>query len=182
MAQNALKWAPGGQYSQIITAISAATGSNVMGGFDQLAQAAVLNYVQGMTAQQIKKLADSIGEGTVGGEAARAALQGLAACGAQAGQGGNCASAGLGTAAGVIANAVLNHLDKKPDEMSSEEKKAREALITTLIAGAAASAGGDVGSAVAASQVEVENNALSVREAQSLIKELAKCQADKECR
>ena len=156
--QDALKWAPGGQYSQIITAITAATGSNVMGGFDQLAQAAVLNYVQGLGAQHIKKLADSIGKDTPEGEAARAVLQGLAACGAQAGQGGNCASAGLGTAAGVIANAVLNN----PQAMTSEEKKAREDLITTLVAGAAAAAGGDAGSAVAGVQVEQENNSLSL--------------------
>ncbi|GKX57431.1 hypothetical protein SOASR030_35430 [Leminorella grimontii] len=36
----ALKWAPGGEYSQVITAITAATGSNIMGGMDGLAQAA----------------------------------------------------------------------------------------------------------------------------------------------
>ncbi|QLR44659.1 hemagglutinin repeat-containing protein [Enterobacter sp. RHBSTW-00994] len=155
---DALRWAPGGAYSQAITAITAATGGNVMGGFDGLAQAAVLNYVQGMGAAEIKKLADRIGEGTVEGEAARAVLQGLAACGAQAGQGGDCASAGLGTAAGVIANAILNDRSKAVEDMTSEEKKAREDLITSLVAGIAGASGGDAGSAAAGMQVEQENN------------------------
>ena len=156
----ALKWAPGGAYSQVITAITAATGGNIMDGLDGLAQAAVLNYVQGMGAQKIKKLADRIGEGTPEGEAARAVLQGLAACGAQAGQGGDCVSAGLGTAAGVIVNAILSEKIERPEEMSSEAKKAREDLITSLVAGIAGATGGDAGSAAAGMQVEQENNSL----------------------
>ncbi|GKX57437.1 hypothetical protein SOASR030_35490 [Leminorella grimontii] len=157
---DALKWAPGGAYSQAITAITAATGGNIMGGMDGLAQAAVLNYVQGMGAQEIKKLADRIGEGTVEGEAARAVLQGLAACGSQAGQGGDCASAGLGTAAGVIANAILNDKSKAVEDMTSEEKKAREDLISSLIAGVVGASGGDVASAAAGIQQELDNNAI----------------------
>ncbi|QLR44658.1 hemagglutinin repeat-containing protein [Enterobacter sp. RHBSTW-00994] len=158
---DALRWAPGGAYSQAITAITAATGGNVMGGFDGLAQAAVLNYVQGMGAAEIKKLADSIGRGTPEAEAARAVLQGLAACGAQAGQGGDCASAGLGTAAGVIANAILNDKSKAVEDMTSEEKKAWEDLITSLVAGIAGASGGDAGSAAAGMQIEQEFNALT---------------------
>ena len=151
----ALKWAPGGAYSQVITAITAATGGNIMDGLDGLAQAAVLNYVQGMGAQKIKKLADRIGEGTPEGEAARAVLQGLAACGAQAGQGGDCVSAGLGTAAGVIANSVLDSLDKKPEDMTENEKQARSDIVSTLVGVLTEATGGQAVDAVNAIRVEM---------------------------
>ncbi|GKX57430.1 hypothetical protein SOASR030_35420 [Leminorella grimontii] len=61
----------------------------------------------------------------------------------------------------MIANAILNDKSKAVEDMTSEEKKAREDLITSLIAGIAGASGGDAGSAAAGMQIVQENNGLS---------------------
>ncbi|GAB2895859.1 hypothetical protein GCM10027202_24610 [Microvirgula curvata] len=155
--RDAAKWAPGGEYSKWATVLTTATGGNVMGGLGDLAQRAVVSYVQGMGAAQIKELAAQVGDGPQA-DAARAVLHGLLACGSAAASGGNCGSAALGVAGGVGVNAVLNTLLKDSSTLSAEEKLARENLVGSIVAGIAAETGGDTVSSRNALQIEMENN------------------------
>ncbi|MDA0954002.1 MAG: hypothetical protein O3B26_04935 [Proteobacteria bacterium] len=49
-----------------MNAITAATSGDVSGSTGQLAQAAVVNYLQGRGATEVKAIADSLGQGIKG--------------------------------------------------------------------------------------------------------------------
>ncbi|GHD57861.1 hemagglutinin repeat-containing protein [Jeongeupia chitinilytica] len=163
--EEALKWAPGGTYSQVLTAFTVATGSNVAGGIGQLAQVAVVKYVQGMATNQVKQLADMLDS-----EAARAALQGLVGCAGGQASGSSCSSGALGAAGTVVMSSLLDQLmHKDPALMSAGEKKERENLVAALMGGIVAAAGGNVAEAVGASQIEMANNRDSPQQMQQIM-------------
>ncbi|MFK7091617.1 hemagglutinin repeat-containing protein, partial [Chromobacterium violaceum] len=59
-ADDAAKWAPGGSYSQILTAVTAGIGGNLANGLSGMAQNAGIAYLQGLGAQEVKALADDL--------------------------------------------------------------------------------------------------------------------------
>ena len=79
---DAAMWAPGGAYSQILTADTAGIGGNLANGLAGMAQNAGIAYLQGLGAQEVKKLADGLENGvkTPEGEIVRAVLHAGLAC------------------------------------------------------------------------------------------------------
>lgn len=156
------KWAPGGEYRQVMTAITAAAGGNVTGGSTQLIEGAAASYIQSLGTEQVKYIADSIGKGTPEAETARAALQALVACGGAAASGLNCGAAGTSAATSAVLNALLDKTTGDAQDLTPEQKEMRANLVESLISGIAATAGvnGDLGTVKGAAQIETENNAL----------------------
>ncbi len=145
-------WGPGGTYRKIATALTAAASGNVMGGAGQFAQAATVNYLQSLGAEQVKRIADSLGS-----DAARAALHAIVGCAGAAIQGANCGAGAMGASA----SSVLGTLLGSSNNLGNEEKEARKNAVTSLIAAIAAT-GNNVATATAAGQIEAENNTLYV--------------------
>jgi len=165
------KWSTTGDYRKYVTAIVGAASGNVMGSTAQFAQAAAVNYLQALGAEQVKHIADYLES-----DAARAALQGIVGCAGSSAQGANCAAGALGASAGTIVNALLGD----PAGLSAEEKEERKNLVTNLIAGIATAAGsGDVSAATLAAQLETENNALGMKSF-DLQKGMRECSASKD--
>ena len=165
---DAAKWAPNGEYRQYVTAIVGAAAGNVTGTGSQFAQAAAVNYLQGLGAEQIKKIADNLDS-----EPARAALQGLLGCAGAAAKEGSCGSGALGASAGTVINSLL----ESAEELSNTEKEARKSLVTSLVAGIATAIGsGSVATATTAAQLETENNALG-NYTRKMIADMRQCSA-----
>jgi len=130
--------------------------------------------LQSLAATEVKRIADSIGDGDAASETTRAALQAVVGCaGAAAGGSGDCTSAAIGASTSVVANYLLdqfienNEEDKVPEfdedgniinDISLEDQQARVNLVATFIAAVANEAGLDVASATTAAQIETENN------------------------
>ena len=157
------KWGMGGTYSQIGTAFIAAVAGNVGGSTAQIVQAAGVNYLQSLGAQQIKELADSLGS-----ESARAALHAVAACAGAAAQSSSCASGAAGAALSSLVNTLLGD----SSNATAEQKSARSNLIAALTAGIASGLGGDAAAASAAARIETDNNA-QYRNASAVAKTIA---------
>ncbi|MEN5159258.1 hypothetical protein [Achromobacter spanius] len=71
--EDAAKGRPTGEYRLIATAILGGAAGNVTGGASEFARASAVNYLQGLTTQQVKLYADMLGDGAKA-QAARAAL------------------------------------------------------------------------------------------------------------
>jgi len=147
------QWSSKGDYRKYITAISGALTGNLTASTSQFVQAAAVNYLQGLGAEQVKRIADGLDS-----DAARAALHGVLACAGAMAKDASCASGALGASAG----AVINNLLGSVDGFSNEEKEARKNLVTTIVGGIATAAGsGEAANATLAAQLETENNALA---------------------
>ncbi|WP_235089776.1 hemagglutinin repeat-containing protein [Chromobacterium sp. Beijing] len=162
-AANAAKWAPGGAYSQILTAVTAGIGGNVANGLGGMAQNAGIAYLQGLGAQQVKALVDGMGGGakTTEGEIVRAVLHAALACGGASASGQSCGAGAAGAAAAVALNNALDTLQKtSPDTMTAEQKLQRESLVSGLLAGLSAATGGTdtAATTVNAAKTEMEHN------------------------
>ena len=162
-AANAAKWAPGGAYSQILTAVTAGIGGNVANGLGGMAQNAGIAYLQGLGAQQVKALVDGMegGAKTPEGEIVRAVLHAALACGGASASGQSCGAGAAGAAAAVALNNALDALQKtSPDTMTAEQKLQRESLVSGLLAGLSTTTGGMDAAAttVNAAKTELENN------------------------
>ncbi|MBO1114911.1 hypothetical protein J2P76_23515, partial [Bordetella petrii] len=70
------EWGPGGKYRRWMTAVMGAASGNVTGATSEFVQAAVVNYLQGLAASEVKRIADGMGSGA-NVEAARAALHAI---------------------------------------------------------------------------------------------------------
>ncbi|WP_343583468.1 hemagglutinin repeat-containing protein [Herbaspirillum sp.] len=162
------KWSPNGEYRQYVTAIVGAAAGNVTGSASQFAQAAAVNYLQGLGAEQVKKIADSLDS-----EPARAALQGLLGCAGAVAKDGSCGAGALGASAGTVINSLL----ESTEGFSNAEREARKNLVTSLVAGIATAIGtGDVATSTTSAQLETENNALG-NYARKLVSEMRQCSA-----
>ncbi|WP_288410331.1 filamentous hemagglutinin N-terminal domain-containing protein [uncultured Herbaspirillum sp.] len=146
------QWSSTGDYRKYVTAIAGAFTGNLAGSTSQLVQAATVNYLQGLGAEQVKKVADSLDSGT-----ARVALHGVVACAGAMAKDASCAAGALGASAGSVINNLLGSVDG----LSNEEKEGRKNLVTSIVGGIATAAGsGDAANATLAAQLETENNAL----------------------
>ncbi len=135
-----------------MSAIAGALTGNVTGSTSQFVQAAAVNYLQGLGAAQVKKIADSLDS-----ETARAALHGVVACAGAMAKDASCAAGALGASTG----AVINNLLGSVDGLSNEEKEARKNLVTSIVGGIATAVGsGNASAATLAAQLETEQNAL----------------------
>jgi filamentous hemagglutinin len=145
-------WGPGGTYRQLLTALSVAAGGNVTGGVGQFAQNATVAYLQELGTNEVKRIADSLGN-----EDARAALHAIVGCAGAAATGQSCGAGAMGAAA----SSVLGTLLGPTDGMSAQEKQARENLVTSIVAGISSASGANAATATDAAQIEAENNQLA---------------------
>ena len=145
-------WGPGGTYRQLLTALSVAAGGNVTGGVGQFAQSATVAYLQELGTNEVKRIADSLGN-----EDARAALHAIVGCAGAAATGQSCGAGAMGAAA----SSVLGTLLGPTDGMSAQEKQARENLVTSIVAGISSASGANAATATDAAQIEAENNQLA---------------------
>ncbi|WP_323122907.1 hypothetical protein [Burkholderia alba] len=147
-------WGPGKPGRQVLTALTAAAGGNVMGGVGQFAANATIGCVQGLAANQVRQLADSLGSGTPEAESARAALHAIAGCvGAAAGRQG-CGAGAMGAAASSLLGSVLG----SASGLTEQERQAQVDLVTSVVAGIASAGGVNPATAGNAAQIEGENN------------------------
>jgi len=71
--EDAAKGRPTGEYRLIATAILGGAAGNVTGGASEFARVSAVNYLQGLTTQQVKLYADMLGDGAEA-QTVRAAL------------------------------------------------------------------------------------------------------------
>ncbi|WP_158658300.1 hemagglutinin repeat-containing protein [Achromobacter sp. AONIH1] len=166
-------WGPTGTYRQALVAISAGASGNVMGGVGQFAQAAAVNYLQALTTERVKKLADSFGDGPEA-EAVRAGLHAIVGCaGAAVNGSGACGSGALGASTSSILNALLTRASS--DSLRAEDKETYNSLIASLVGAVGLGVGADVVSVIVAARTETENNYLKASEAKEMMDELLLC-------
>ncbi|MBI0329329.1 hypothetical protein [Burkholderia plantarii] len=137
-----------------MTALTAAAGGNVTGGAGQFAANATIGYVQGLAANKVKALADSLGRGTPEAESARAALHAIAGCAGAAAGSQSCGAGAMGAAASSLIGSMLG----STQGLTEQERQARVDLVSSVVAGIAASGGLDAASAGNAAKIEGENN------------------------
>ncbi|AVG17720.1 hypothetical protein CFN79_18645 [Chromobacterium vaccinii] len=172
-ADDTAKWAPGGSYSQILTAVTAGIGGNLANGLTGMAQNAGIAYLQGLGAQEVKALADDLERAQSNdpdhadkkpeGEVVRAVLHAALACAGAEASGQSCGAGAAGGAASVALNNALDKLQHTDaDKMTAEERLNRENLVSGLLAGLSAGTGGagTAATTVNAAKTEMENNAL----------------------
>lgn len=127
--EDAAKWGPTGEYRLIATAILGGAAGNVTGGASEFARASAVNYLQGLTTQQVKLYADMLGDGAEA-QAARAALHTVVGCAAGAARGDGCGASALGAGAASVLNALLDAASGKTGSaLSREDKEARNNLV-----------------------------------------------------
>ncbi|MCD5329872.1 hemagglutinin repeat-containing protein [Chromobacterium piscinae] len=173
-ADDTAKWAPGGSYSQILTAVTAGIGGNLANGLTGMAQNAGIAYLQGLGAQEVKALADDLERAQSSdpdhadkkpeGEVVRAVLHAALACAGAEASGQSCGAGAAGGAASVALNNALDKLQHTDaDKMTAEEKLQRENLVNGLLTGLSTAAGGaeTAATTVNAAKTEMENNALT---------------------
>jgi filamentous hemagglutinin len=151
-ADDLAKWGPGGTYRQVLTALSVAAGGNVTGGMGQFAQSATVAYLQELGANQVKKIADSLGS-----EEARAALHGIVGCVGAAASGQSCGAGAMGAAASSVLNSILG----PSVNLTADQREARTAIVSSLVAGIASVSGTSATTATEAGTTETENNGAS---------------------
>ncbi|KRB12167.1 hemagglutinin repeat-containing protein [Achromobacter sp. Root170] len=156
--EDAAKWGPTGEYRLIATAILGGAAGNVTGGASEFARASAVNYLQGLTTQQVKLYADMLGDGAEA-QAARAALHTVVGCAAGAARGDGCGASALGAGAASVLNALLDAASGKAGSaLSREDKEARNNLVSVLLAGVSVGLGADVATVVSSARLETENN------------------------
>lgn len=158
---DAAKWEPGGQYRLIATAILGGVTGNVTGGVSEVAKASAVNYLQGLTAQQVKLYSDALGD-SAEAQAARAALHTLVGCAGGSARGDGCGASALGAGAASVVNALLDAASgKSGSALSPEDKEARSNLVSSLLAGVAVGLGADASEVVNSGRLETENNGVA---------------------
>jgi filamentous hemagglutinin len=172
------EWGPSGSYRRVVGAISAGAAGNVTGSAGAFVQAAAVNYLQALGASQVKKLADSMGDGA-DSEATRALLHGIVGCAGAAASGGNCSAGALGAAASSVLAKLIGMA--AGDELSAEESEARGNLIASIVAGISEAASMDTATSTIAAVTELTNNALTLADLKRFGVEAANCEAFGNC-
>lgn len=151
-------WEFGGTSRAVLMALTAAAGGNISGSGVEMLQAATVNYMQGLAAQQVKIIADQLDS-----DIARTALHAVVACAGAAAQSANCGTGALGAASSVVINNLVEQITGQAGgSLTPAEKEARKNIVSSLIAGVTAASGGEVAIANTAAQIESENNAFWV--------------------
>ncbi|QPR28181.1 DUF637 domain-containing protein [Edwardsiella hoshinae] len=162
-------WAPGGTGRQVLTALAAAAGGNVIGSTSQFAQNMLINYVQQQGASYIGKL---VKEGSlIEGSPLHATLHAIVACAGSAASKQDCGSGALGAAASSL---LTNLFNDTPDDATPEQKEAKRNLLTSLVSGIALAGGQEVATAVNSALSAVENNFLGATSSDKLDKAVEK--------
>ncbi|WP_198158123.1 hemagglutinin repeat-containing protein [Achromobacter spanius] len=172
------EWGPSGSYRRVVGAISAGAAGNVTGSAGAFVQAAAVNYFQGLGASQVKKLADSMGDGA-DSEAARALLHGIVGCAGAAASSGNCSSGALGAAASSVLAKLIGMA--AGDELSAEEREARGNLIASIVASISEATSVDTTTSTIAAVTELTNNALTLSDLKRFGAEASSCEAFGNC-
>jgi len=168
-------WGPGGTYRQVATALAAGAGGNVTGGGSQLAQAAVVNYLQQQGAGYI---GDLVAKGDLKeGSAAHAAIHAIIACAGSAAGGQGCGDGATGAAAASL----LTNLFVDDPNASAEEKEAKRNLIATVVAGIAGGTGANGSAAVNSAIAANDNNYLTQDQLRKVKADLDACGSDDAC-
>ncbi|WP_058897348.1 hemagglutinin repeat-containing protein [Herbaspirillum rubrisubalbicans] len=166
---DAEKWSSAGTYRQYATAIVGAVTGNLNASTSQFIQAAAVNYLQGLGAEQVKRIADSLES-----EPARVALQGVLGCAGALAKDAACGAGVLGASAGTVINALL----QAAESPGHQEKESRKNLVTSIVAGIATAAGNkDSPTATLAAQLEAENNALGMSYSKQFLNKIRACDA-----
>ena len=147
------RWAPGGEYRLIATALIGGLSGNVAGGLSDVVRASAANYLQGLAAQQVKELTASLGD-DVAGVAARAALHAVVGCVGGSATGA-CSPSALGAASATVVSALLDRVEKAT---TAEGREQRINLVTSVLAGAAGGLGADATALLTGARLELENN------------------------
>ena len=176
--ERAQRWSATGKYGQVMLAVTGAAGSNVAGSSGVFIQSAAVNYLQGLAASEVKKIADSLGEGPKT-EAVRASLHAIVGCAGAAGSGQACSAGALGAGASSVFAALLNNVDA--DNLSAQEREARGNLIASLVTGVAEALPVDTVTSSVAALTEATNNALTLGELKSFAVQAASCEALGNC-
>ncbi|MBO9354431.1 filamentous hemagglutinin N-terminal domain-containing protein [Bordetella petrii] len=166
------EWGPGGSYRRWMTAVMGAAGGNVTGAAGEFVQAAVVNYLQGLAATEVKRIADGMGSGA-NAEAARAALHAIVGCAGAAGGGASCGAGALGAGASSVLATLLASV--AGDDLSAQEKEARSNLIQSIVAGTATGLAMDAATSASSAATELANNALSLGELKFFAAEASTC-------
>ncbi|MFJ4294420.1 hemagglutinin repeat-containing protein, partial [Cupriavidus sp. NPDC089707] len=152
-ADDLAKWGQGGTYRQVMTVLTAAASGNVTGSTAQFVQSAAVGYLQGMAANQVKQMADSLDS-----ETARAALHAIVGCAGAAAASQSCSAGAMGAASASMLGSLLG-----PTEgMTPEQKQAREGMVQSMVAGVAGTTGMNPATATNAATFEIENNQLAL--------------------
>ncbi|ALM83114.1 hemagglutinin repeat-containing protein [Bordetella sp. N] len=152
------EWLPGGTKGLLLTSFVGGISGNVSAGASAMLGAAAANVLQGLGAQEIKRIADQLGGE---GSPAHVALHAVLGCAAGSQTVGGCGAGAVGASASVVFNTLVNNLTgKKPgEELSEPEKQARLALLDTLLAGVgAALSPSAMSELMTAARTEGENN------------------------
>ncbi|WP_083447233.1 hemagglutinin repeat-containing protein [Achromobacter spanius] len=172
------EWGPSGSYRRVVGAISAGAAGNVTGSAGAFVQAAAVNYFQGLGASQVKKLADSMGDGA-DSEAARALLHGIVGCAGAAASGSNCSAGALGAAASSVLAKLIGMA--AGDDLSAEEREARGNLVASIVAGISEATSVDTTTSTIAAVTELTNNALTLSDLKRFGAEASSCEAFGNC-
>jgi filamentous hemagglutinin len=160
-ADAAKPWGAGGTYRLVFTAVTSALSGNMSGSAAQAMQSAVVTTIQGLGAQQVKKILSDLPQGDPTTETLRTGLQAIVGCAGAAASGGSCGAGALGASASVVLNNLVDlATDTTASKLTAQEKEARMNLLDSLLGGATAALGGDAAATVLAARVEQENNAL----------------------
>ncbi|WP_312428748.1 hemagglutinin repeat-containing protein [Achromobacter sp.] len=180
--EDAAKWGPTGEYRLIATAILGGAAGNVTGGVSDFARASAVNYLQGLTTQQVKLYADMLGDGA-DAQAARAALHTVVGCAAGAARGDGCGASALGAGAASVVNALLDAASgKSGSALSHEDKEARNNLVSALLAGVAVGLGADAATVINSGRLETENNGVGTLLKRGVLAGLSACFRSPSCR
>ncbi|MCG1018703.1 MULTISPECIES: hemagglutinin repeat-containing protein [Burkholderiaceae] len=140
-AQLKAQWGPGGTYRRALSALGAAAGGNVTAGAGQFALSATVNYVQGLAASEVKRVADGLRS-----EEARAALHALVGCAGAAASRQDCGAGAMGAAASSMLGSLLG----PTQGLTQRQKEAQTNLVSSLVAAVAGMAGQDTPTATTA--------------------------------
>ncbi|MCF2133970.1 MULTISPECIES: hemagglutinin repeat-containing protein [Mycetohabitans] len=144
-AQLKAQWGPGGTYRRALSALGAAAGGNVTAGAGQFALSATVNYVQGLAASEVKRVADGLQS-----EEARAALHALVGCAGAAASRQDCGAGAMGAAASSMLGSLLG----PTQGLTQRQKEAQTNLVSSLVAAVAGMAGQDTPTATTAAVTE----------------------------
>ncbi|WP_338859832.1 hemagglutinin repeat-containing protein [Mycetohabitans rhizoxinica] len=144
-AQLKAQWGPGGTYRRALSALGAAAGGNVTAGAGQFALSATVNYVQGLAASEVKRVADGLQS-----EEARAALHALVGCAGAAASRQDCGAGAMGAAASSMLGTLLG----PTQGLTQRQKEAQTNLVSSLVAAVAGVAGQDTQTATTAAVTE----------------------------
>jgi len=179
-AQLAADWGPGGNYRQVLTALTVAAGGNVTGGVGNFAQTGLVNFLQQQGAAYIGKLVEN---GTLTeGSPLHAALHAIVACAGAAASSQNCGAGAMGAA---TASLLTNLFAPPGADMTEQDKQAKERIVASLVAGVAAvtGVGGSTGAVAAtnAATTSLDNNWLASEQVVQQRKERAACNGQPLC-